>query len=108
MKNFRRKLKENILVRFIAGVLVFPFMFIWLVVDWAVCKRWTKHPTLYSVESIMEMGNPTSDQPKTALCVDGKWVPARSEGYASLRHRIKIAWEVFTGKADAIRWPGDQ
>lgn len=40
--------------------------------------------------------------------VDGKWVPARPLGYPSLIHRIKAAWLVFSGKADAVTWPGDQ
>lgn len=38
----------------------------------------------------------------------GKYFPARSHGYASLRHRIRCAWLVFTGKADALVWPDNQ
>lgn len=37
---------------------------------------------------------------------DGRWVPARSLGYMSFGHRIKAAWLVFTGRADALTWPG--
>jgi hypothetical protein len=40
--------------------------------------------------------------------VDGKWVPARPEGFASLRMRLRAAWLVFTGRADAVTWPGAQ
>lgn len=37
-----------------------------------------------------------------------KWVPSRPVGYFSLYNRIKLAWGVFTGKYDALRWPGGQ
>jgi hypothetical protein len=37
---------------------------------------------------------------------DGKWVPARSLGYPSILMRFKCAWLVWTGKADALIWPG--
>lgn len=43
--------------------------------------------------------------PKTLL-PDGKWVAARPYGYFSLRNRLTLAWAVFTGKADALTWPG--
>lgn len=42
------------------------------------------------------------------ICVNGKYVPARPSGYYSLRYRLKAAWLVFTGKADALIWPGGQ
>jgi hypothetical protein len=35
-------------------------------------------------------------------------MPARPLGYYSLRSRIRLAWMVFTGKADALVWPGGQ
>lgn len=38
----------------------------------------------------------------------GAWVPARPEGYSSLRLRFKIAMLVFTGQADALVWPQGQ
>jgi len=34
----------------------------------------------------------------------GIWVPARPFGFFPLRHRLKAAWLVFTGKADALLW----
>ena len=37
----------------------------------------------------------------------GKWAPARPEGFFSLRNRLKCAWLVFTGRADALVWPED-
>lgn len=108
MKNMRRKMSQNPLIGLTLGIVLLPFTVLWCGIDWAISKRWKKYPSLYKVEYIMDLGNPDSENPKTATQVDGKWVPARSEGYASLRHRISVAWEVFTGKADAIRWPGGQ
>ena len=31
--------------------------------------------------------------------------PARKYGFYSLTSRLKLAWDVFTGKADALYWP---
>ena len=40
---------------------------------------------------------------------DGEnWVPSRAVGFASPWYRIKAAWLVFTGKADALVWPQGQ
>jgi len=36
--------------------------------------------------------------------IDGIWCPARPAGYASFLNRFKLAWLVFTGKADALIW----
>ena len=36
----------------------------------------------------------------------GKWAPARPLGYDSFRSRLRLAWMVFTGKCDALKWPG--
>lgn len=35
----------------------------------------------------------------------GDYEPARPYGLYSLRNRIRLAWMVFTGEADALRWP---
>ena len=37
---------------------------------------------------------------------DGRYVPARSLGWPSWSQRWKAAWLVFTGKADALTYPG--
>lgn len=37
---------------------------------------------------------------------DGRWVPARPHGFSSIWYRIKAAWLVWTGRADALIWPG--
>lgn len=35
----------------------------------------------------------------------GDWEPARPYGMFSLRSRLRLAWMVFKGEADALRWP---
>lgn len=35
---------------------------------------------------------------------DGRWVPARPIGWAPGLSRFRRAWDVFTGKADALYW----
>lgn len=43
--------------------------------------------------------------------INGKYVPARPlapSGLWGLKIRIKEAWAVFTGKADAFTWPEGQ
>lgn len=40
--------------------------------------------------------------------IGGRWYPARPEGFASIWYRIKATWLVWTGRADAIVWPGNQ
>jgi hypothetical protein len=37
-----------------------------------------------------------------------EWVPTRPEGFGSIGSRFKLAWMVFTGKADVLVWPKDQ
>ncbi len=35
---------------------------------------------------------------------DGAWTPARPLGLDSLGQRLRLAWWVFTGHADALLW----
>lgn len=42
------------------------------------------------------------------LMLKDRMVPARTIGYFSLRNRLKAAWLVFTGKADALTWSEGQ
>lgn len=35
----------------------------------------------------------------------GDWEPSRPCGLFSLRSRFRLAWMVFTGEADVLRWP---
>ena len=37
--------------------------------------------------------------------IDGRWQPARPIAYTSLFKRVKYAWWVLLGKADALSWP---
>jgi hypothetical protein len=41
---------------------------------------------------------------------DGRWVSARPSGFwgLCLRWRLETAWNVFTGKWDALRWENGQ
>jgi hypothetical protein len=34
------------------------------------------------------------------------WIPARPLGWTQISYRLKAALMVFTGKADAVVWPG--
>ena len=38
--------------------------------------------------------------------VRGRWITARPLGAPTLRERIKLAWMVLIGRADALVWPG--
>lgn len=40
--------------------------------------------------------------------INGKWIPCRPRNYRFLMVRIKSAWLVLTGKADAVIWPEGQ
>ena len=60
-----------------------------------------RHPSIISVASVMASG-------MSRAGIDGEWMPARPMGYMSLRYRLKAAWLVLTGRADALIWPGNQ
>ena len=63
-----------------------------------------KAPSSYTLHSLSQTLNSG-----TSISHDGEtWYPARPEGFPSLRSRFTLAWEVFTGKADVLRWPGKQ
>ena len=38
--------------------------------------------------------------------LDGRWVPTRALGWGGIVNRIKATWLVWTGRADALIWPG--
>lgn len=40
--------------------------------------------------------------------IGGDWFPTRPHGMFSIKSRACLAWEVFTGRADVLRWPGKQ
>lgn len=39
---------------------------------------------------------------------DGRYAPARPLGWDDWRSRWRAAWMVWTGRADALIWPGGQ
>ena len=61
-----------------------------------------KAPIIYGACQLINSAN------ENKANINGEWVIARPVGYFSLRHRIKCAWMVFTGKADALVWPKGQ
>jgi hypothetical protein len=46
----------------------------------------------------------------TAIEQNGKevWVPVRPFTFTSLKQRVKLAIDVFKGRADALYWPGQK
>lgn len=40
----------------------------------------------------------------TSTEIDGIWVAARPVGLGGIFYRFKMAYLVFTGKADVVRW----
>ena len=65
-----------------------------------------KAPTKYALTTLLDYA--TDGNVCTSETNDGRWVPARPEGYFLFWNRVKYAWMVFTGKADIVIWPGDQ
>lgn len=63
-----------------------------------------KYPKVYDLKNLIML----SMDPDVQANINGKWVPARPLGYPSFTQRVRAAWLVFTGKADAVKWPGDQ
>ena len=64
------------------------------------------YPRIWSLDGLLDFIH-TSGM-KVQCNKTKQWVPCRPVGYPSLVSRIKTAWLVFTGKADAIVWPGEQ
>jgi len=62
-------------------------------------------PSVYTLEELVEHG--TSPETETEHPT-GALMPARFMGMHGLKNRLRIAALVFTGKADAVIWPGGQ
>lgn len=62
-----------------------------------------RFPTKWPLQALVDYCN--KDECRAGL-PDGRWVPARPLGFCSLGNRIRCAWIVFTGRADAVEWPG--
>ena len=66
-----------------------------------------KAPSLYEFNELPCMCKDANGC-QTMAKINGRWVPARSLGLDTLPNRFRLAWMVFTGKADAILWPEGQ
>lgn len=61
-----------------------------------------KYPNIWTLEGLTRSVRECSTQ------IDGKYMPARPLGFATIGSRIRLAAMVFTGRADALIWPGGQ
>lgn len=62
-----------------------------------------KYPTIWQLNNLLRSAGTVQ------ASTDGNtWHHARPAGYPSIKQRIKAAWLVFTGKADAVVWPEGQ
>ena len=59
-----------------------------------------KVPSAHKIEHLLR------DVNNIKSLVNGKWVEARPITYHNRKTRFKLAWAVFTGKADALFWEG--
>jgi len=59
---------------------------------------------MYQIENLIEMSS------RSVACINGRYVPARplpfNFGSLFCWERLKDAWEVFRGRADAVKWTG--
>jgi len=56
---------------------------------------------IYTLKSLLEVATGVSSN------INGKWVPCRPLR-GPFSWRLKAAWMVLTGKADAVVWPEGQ
>lgn len=62
-----------------------------------------KYPSVHTFRSLRDISESVSSSR------DGKrYFPARPMGFPSLGSRLRCAWMVFTGRADAFVWPDSQ
>lgn len=65
-----------------------------------------KAPTVYKMDLDVEVHH---DKDCPLVTMDDKtWWSARPLNYAGLFRRLALAWGVFTGRYDALKWGGDQ
>jgi len=62
-----------------------------------------KSPNIVNFRSIVD-----GQYNDTTTNINNKWVTARPIGYPSFIHRLKLAWGVFRGHYDALKWPEGQ
>lgn len=63
-------------------------------------RRSRSGPSIHSAYQLIRDGDTNT------ACVGGVWVPARPIGAPTIFGRIRAAWLVFTGRADAVVWHG--
>lgn len=56
----------------------------------------------WTLESLIESIKSVSTE------INGKFIPARPINHRIFWVRVKSAWLVLTGRADAVVWPGNQ
>jgi len=61
-------------------------------------------PTIFTLDGLLSV---VRDGPQSSNGKHG-YVPARPLGFYSFGNRLRAAILVFTGRADAVRWPQDQ
>lgn len=66
-------------------------------------KRRAKFPQVITLEAVLKSVRTNQRQRH-----NGEWMPARPLGAPTIGNRLKCAWLVFTGKADALTWPEGQ
>jgi hypothetical protein len=62
-----------------------------------------KYPKTWKLEHLVRHISSNS----VSVQIGDKWVPARPCGFCSFRSRLRAAWLVYTGRADAVEWPED-
>ena len=61
-----------------------------------------KEPTEWKIKALIDHAACNSVQ------IGGAWVAARPIGLCSIKRRFQLAWRVFTGECDAVRWEKGQ
>jgi len=62
------------------------------------------NPKLYKLEELKDIFSGNWELKE----FNGKWLPARPLHFADLKTRLKLAWMVFIGKVDVLKWPNNQ
>lgn len=61
-----------------------------------------KYPNVWTLASLLRSTQEVSTE------IGGKYMPCRPLGFQSFIERCRAALLVFTGRADAVIWPGGQ
>lgn len=58
--------------------------------------------------NLMTVGSVIQSVGEVAVKVKGSWHPCRPMGLDDIPNRLRLAWGVFTGRYDALKWPAGQ